>query len=154
MEIWQKGKGIKNLQIDGINCKHMTQSVLPWPEATRDIPECSWREERDVQNTMAYQSTPKNCRDQMNYRIAKMRIFSGRQTNPRSLGTFDPYIGTGLCFLLKFRRAVIADVEHSGFGGFWVKDYLPSAGLQHCQAGPVPPEGLSRKRTPSLSLTW
>lgn len=52
MEIWQKGKGKKNiLQVDGINCKHMTQNVLPWLEVIRDIQGCSWGEERDVQDT-------------------------------------------------------------------------------------------------------
>lgn len=58
MEIWQKGEGKENLQVDGINCKHVTQNVLPRLEVGRDIPEYSWREERDVQNTMVYQTSP------------------------------------------------------------------------------------------------
>lgn len=58
MEIWQKGKGKENPQVDGINCKHMTQSVLPWLEVSTDIPECSWREERDVQHTSGLSICP------------------------------------------------------------------------------------------------
>lgn len=52
MEIWQQGTGKQNLQVDGVNCKHMTGSVLPWFEGARDVQEWEhWREERDVQNT-------------------------------------------------------------------------------------------------------
>lgn len=40
------------------------------------------------------------------------------QTN-KSKRIFDPYMGTGLCFLLIFSKAIIADVKHSGAGGFW-----------------------------------
>lgn len=59
-----------------------------------------------------------------------------------------PYIGTGLCFPLKIIRIVIAEVKHSVGGFFLVKDYLPSAELEQCQAGPVPLQGLNKRRTP------
>lgn len=41
MEIWQQGTGKQNLQVDGVNCKHMTGNVVPWFEGARDVQECS-----------------------------------------------------------------------------------------------------------------
>lgn len=81
----------------------------------------------------------------MSYRAVKIRI-SGTQTNPRGLGIFEPHKGAGLCFLLQFRKVIIADVKHSGLGVFLVKDCLPSAELQQCQAGPVPLQGVNKQR--------
>lgn len=83
----------------------------------------------------------------MSYRTVKIRI-SGTQTNPRGLRIFEPHKGTGLCFLLQFRKVTIADVKHSGLSVFLVKDCLPSAELQQCQAGPVPLQGVNKQRAP------
>lgn len=117
---------------------------LKVPEMFKSDPE---GKRRMCRTPVVYQPSPTDCRTKIRWATGQwiQELVADKQI--QEVWAFLNHTWALVC-VLKIIRVITAEVKRSGRGVFLVKDYLPSAEKDQCQAGPVPLQGLNMKRTP------